>query len=64
MKLRVNGVNREVSATTLAELLDEMSFGKLVATAVNREVILRGQRATWQLSPNDEIEILAPMGGG
>ena len=64
MKIILNGLTQETSATTLAELLEEQEFGRKVATACNGMFIPSGARAETLLSDGDQVEVLAPMQGG
>lgn len=65
MKLIVNGEAHEVAATTLAELLAALDYeGDWLATAVNSDLVNKANRAEFQLSDGDRIEILSPMQGG
>ncbi|RNJ42711.1 thiamine biosynthesis protein ThiS [Mesorhizobium erdmanii] len=65
MKLMVNGETHEVAATTLAELLAALDYeGDWLATAVNNDLVHKANRAVFQLSDGDRIEILSPMQGG
>ncbi|TIT23997.1 MAG: sulfur carrier protein ThiS [Mesorhizobium sp.] len=65
MKLMVNGEAHEVAATTLAELLAALDYeGDWLATAVNSDLVQKANRAEFQLSDGDRIEILSPMQGG
>ena len=65
MELSINGQRVTTSARTLADLLRELGFEPGdVATAVNREIVRRGERAQRRLAPDDTIEILSPMQGG
>ncbi|CCV05811.1 sulphur carrier protein [Mesorhizobium metallidurans STM 2683] len=65
MKLIVNGQALEIDASTLAELLAALDYeGDWLATAVNSDLVHRVNRAEFQLSDGDRIEILSPMQGG
>lgn len=65
MKLIVNGQPRDVNAQTMAELVIELGYEDVpVATALNRSVIRKTDRATTPLHHGDQIEILVPMQGG
>lgn len=65
MNVIVNGETRSVNASTLADLLRELDYeGEWLATAVNAELVHREERGTWQLKPDDRIEILSPRQGG
>ncbi|CAH2397024.1 Sulphur carrier protein [Mesorhizobium prunaredense] len=65
MKLIVNGQALEIDASTLAELLAALDYeGDWLATAVNSDLVHKVNRAEFQLSDGDRIEILSPMQGG
>lgn len=64
MNIVLNGEAREVSAQTLAALLDEAGFSGRVATAVNEQFVAADARAAYRLSGGDRVEVLAPMQGG
>lgn len=65
MNVIVNGETHSVHASTLADLLQELDYeGEWLATAVNAELVHREERATWQLNPDDRIEVLSPRQGG
>ena len=66
-RLRVNGVEEEIAAATIAELLAVRGIdpgAPFLAVAVNGAVV---RRAEWQaslLSPGDDVEIVRPFSGG
>jgi len=65
MKISINGVATEVTATSLDAILQEAGYGDLrVATAVNGNFVLVGQRSTCQIEAGDAVEIVAPRQGG
>ncbi|SDI23930.1 sulfur carrier protein ThiS [Alloyangia pacifica] len=64
MKIVINGEPREVTATTLAGLLEERGLPGRVATAVNEGFVPATLRASHVLRDGDRVEILAPMQGG
>ena len=65
MKISVNGEVYDVTATYLADLLNELGYqDAIVATAVNACFVSVTQREQTVLSEGDCIEILAPMQGG
>ncbi|MBD9595236.1 sulfur carrier protein ThiS [Ensifer adhaerens] len=65
MRLTVNGEDHDLAVTTLTELLAALDFeGDWLATAVNGELVHRGDRSGHALSDRDRIEILSPMKGG
>ena len=67
MRLRINGKEAELAATTIAELLAEQGIdpkARFLAVAVNGAVI---RRAEWQaaaLAAGDNVEIVRPFQGG
>ncbi len=65
MKLIINGEQQEVEAGTLAALLTALDYeGDWLATALNGDLVSRGERARTVLNEGDRIEILAPKQGG
>ena len=65
MKLIVNGVEQQVTAKTMAELVTEMGYEDVpVATARNQAVVAKRNRETTDIQEGDRIEILIPMQGG
>jgi sulfur carrier protein len=65
MKILVNGVWREASASDVASVLRELDYGEsVVATAVNGTFVPTGSRASTRLEEGDQLEVLAPMQGG
>jgi sulfur carrier protein len=65
--MRVNGVEVEVAATTVAQLLVEHGVdpaARFLAIAVNGSVVRRGEWASRELSPGDAVEIVRPLQGG
>ena len=67
MRLRINGKDSELAATTIAELLAEQGIdpkARFLAVAVNGAVV---RRAEWQaaaLAAGDNVEIVRPFQGG
>jgi sulfur carrier protein len=65
MKIIVNGAEREVGATTLAEALQALEYADaIVATALNGRFVAARLREATTLSEGDKIEIVAPRQGG
>ncbi|WP_458701336.1 sulfur carrier protein ThiS [Sulfurospirillum sp. 1307] len=65
MKIIVNGKEKETNAQTVKELLNELSIkDKVMASAVNMEVIKKEQWDTWKLKDGDKVEFLEFVGGG
>ena len=66
-RLRINGVEEEVSAKTVAELLATRGIdraARFLAVAVNGTVVRRSEWPSWTLSPGDNVEIVRPFSGG
>ena len=67
MRVRINGVEEEVAAATLAELLVARSIdpaARFLAIAVNGAVVRRSEWPAIPVSPGDDIEIVRPFSGG
>jgi sulfur carrier protein len=65
MKLVVNGEPQELSAATLAEVLQSLDFSEAkIATALNGEFVPARERQATALKDGDRIEIVAPRQGG
>jgi len=67
MQLRINGIEEEVAATTLADLLDARGVdpkARFLAVAINGAVVRRAEWLARPLSPGDDIEIVRPFSGG
>jgi sulfur carrier protein len=66
-RLKVNGIDEEVAATTVAQLLAARGIdpaARFLAVAVNGDVV---RRATWADTPlhaGDAVEIVRPLQGG
>jgi sulfur carrier protein len=66
-QLKINGVDEEVAATTIAQLLAARGIdpaARFLAVAVNGAVV---RRATWKeaaLQTGDAVEIVRPLQGG
>jgi len=65
MHIEVNGQPREVRATTVDKLLDEIGLAQTgVAVERNAEIVLKAKYGETSLSENDRIEIVHFVGGG
>ncbi len=65
MKLIINGEAKESNARTIQELIDELEIeSKVMASAVNMNVIKKEQWNSHQLLENDKVEFLQFVGGG
>ena len=67
MRLQVNGLEAEVSAITVAELLAAEGIDpatRFLAVAVNGAVVRRAEWASRRLAAGDDVEIVRPLSGG
>jgi sulfur carrier protein len=67
MQLLVNGLAKEVAATTVAELLTAQGIDpaiRFLAVAVNGAVVRRAEWTSRRLTAGDAIEIVRPLSGG
>jgi thiamine biosynthesis protein ThiS len=65
MRIVVNGLERSVSALTLADLVTAEDLDpRFVATAVNGDFVPRDARSRTPLAEGDAVEILTPRQGG
>jgi sulfur carrier protein len=66
-RLRINGLEEEVTATTVVELLTARGVdptARFLAVAVNGTVVRRSEWPSRPLSPGDNVEIVRPFSGG
>ncbi len=66
MNLIINGQVREFSTTmTLEGVLKELSIeGKVMAAAVNMDIVKQDSWSTYYLNNGDKLELLDFVGGG
>lgn len=66
MKLMINGEVKEFTKElTLQELLEELSLvGKVMAAAVNMEIVKQNMWQSHRLHDGDKLELLDFVGGG
>ena len=66
MKITVNGEEREVAkGTTLASLIENLGIKvKVMAAAVNMEIVKRDRWSDTEVNEGDRIELLHFVGGG
>lgn len=65
MRIVVNGETREVRATTISALAEELGLdARKVAVERNLEIVPRSQHAQTGLAEDDRIEIVQLVGGG
>ena len=65
MRVTINGEQREIAASRVDALLNELEYeGTHFAIALNFDVLPRSQWAETRLRPGDEIEIITPRQGG
>jgi sulfur carrier protein len=66
-RMRINGVEEEIAATTVAELLVVRGVdpaARFLAVAVNGTVVRRSEWSSRPLSSGDTVEIVRPLQGG
>ena len=67
MRLKINGVDEEVDATTVAQLLADRGINpaaRFLAIAVNGAVVRRAEWPQAALKAGDTVEIVRPLQGG
>ena len=65
MKLTINGKEKNVQSKTVQELLNELEINdKIMATAVNMNVVKKEHWNEFELHENDKVELLQFVGGG
>jgi sulfur carrier protein len=67
IRLKINGVEDEVAATTLTELLVARGIdpkARFLAVAINGAVVRRAEWLARPLAPGDDVEIVRPLSGG
>ncbi len=65
MRVTVNGEARDVTATRIDALLNELEYeGSHFAIALNFDVLPKSRWAETHLKAGDEIEIITPRQGG
>jgi sulfur carrier protein len=66
MNIVINGESREFdSGITLSKLLKELSLeGKVMAAAVNMEIVKQNDWESYRLKDSDKLELLDFVGGG
>jgi sulfur carrier protein len=65
MQIILNGTPKETSATTIEALIREVGVeGKVMAAAINMEVIKQENWPTAPIQAGDKVELLQFVGGG
>ncbi|MBA4807614.1 sulfur carrier protein ThiS [Brevundimonas sp.] len=65
MRIQVNGDHREIYATTISGLVQELSLDpRKVAVERNLEIVPRSLYAVTALAEGDRIELVQFVGGG
>ncbi|QFU31593.1 sulfur carrier protein ThiS [Brevundimonas sp. Bb-A] len=65
LRIQVNGDPREVYATTVTELVEELALDpRKVAVERNLEIVPRSLHAVTALAEGDRIELVQFVGGG
>jgi len=66
-RLKVNGIDEEVAAATVAQLLADRGIdpgARFLAVAINGAVVRRAEWPAVALNPGDAVEIVRPLQGG
>lgn len=65
MRIEVNGEHREVEASTILALVEELGLDvRKVAVERNLEIVPRSLHATTPLADGDRVELVQFVGGG
>jgi sulfur carrier protein len=65
MRVTVNGEEREIAASSVDALLDELDYeGGHFAIALNYDVVPKTRWAETPIKTGDQIEIITPRQGG
>lgn len=65
MRFKLNGKEGESSASTIAELLEELNLPHIgIAVALNDHIVRRADYAHTPLASGDEVEIIRAVQGG
>lgn len=65
MRIQVNGDKRDVTATTVLALVEELGFDvRKVAVERNLAIVPKSLHATTPLEDGDRIELVQFVGGG
>ncbi len=66
MKIVINGEDKEFNEKiTLLELLETLSLeGKVMAAAVNMDIVKQDSWSTYRFNDGDKLELLDFVGGG
>lgn len=65
MHIILNGESKDIHAKSIKELLEEIGIeDKVMAAAVNMNVVKKDKWETFLLSENDRVEFLQFVGGG
>lgn len=64
-QIQLNGDSYTFEGATIKELLGELSLeGQRLAVEVNGEIVSRHEHETFEIFPNDKVEIVQAIGGG
>jgi sulfur carrier protein len=65
MFVKINGEEKDIEAITIEALLQELQIKeKVMAAAVNMNVVKKEEWSSYKLCENDKIEFLQFVGGG
>jgi thiamine biosynthesis protein ThiS len=65
MKIQINGQDKEVSVSTIADLVEQLGLkDDRVAIELNRDIVPRAKWADTPLHEGDKVEMVHFVGGG
>ncbi|WP_026318103.1 sulfur carrier protein ThiS [Algicola sagamiensis] len=64
MNIWLNGKQFTISSSSLSALIKAQSFQPPFAVAINEVFLPQAKHATYQLKPDDVIDIVSPIQGG
>lgn len=65
MQVKINGEDKKIVGKTIQEVLEELKITeKVMAAAVNMNVVKKEQWSSYELKEGDKVEFLQFVGGG
>jgi thiamine biosynthesis protein ThiS len=65
MKIQINGQEKEISASTIADLVEKLGLkGDRLAIELNRDIVPRARWGEMPLHEGDKLEMVHFVGGG
>jgi thiamine biosynthesis protein ThiS len=65
MKIQINGQEKELSVSTVAELVEQLGLkGDRLAIELNRDIVPRAKWAETPVHEGDKLEMVHFVGGG